>query len=126
MSSTVFITGSNSGVGLATTQLFLRKGWNVVATARHPEGAKELQELASGPNGNRLLILPLDLTNAVTFLPALDSTLSKFGAIHVLINNAGYAEYGVIEQIAMEDVRKQFDVNVFGGSNHLTADIHGC
>ncbi len=118
MAPTVFITRVNSGVGLASTKLFLEKGWNVVGTVRDVEAAKELKELASSKDAGELLIVPLDLLKPETLEPALDLALSKFGRVDVLVNNAGYSQYGVIEQLDMDDVRNQFEVNVFGAHSH--------
>jgi NAD(P)-dependent dehydrogenase (short-subunit alcohol dehydrogenase family) len=114
MASTVFITGANSGVGLATSRLFLEKGWNVVATVRDPEVATELKKLDAGSHDGVLLVTSLDLLKPDTFQPAFDVAVSRFQNVDVLVNNAGYAQYGVIEQLPMGEVRKQFEVNVFG------------
>ncbi|KAI3318256.1 NAD(P)-binding protein [Xylariaceae sp. AK1471] len=113
MSRTVFITGANSGVGLATTKIFLSNGWNVAATARRPAAATDLQQLVKS-NEAHLLVLGLDLVSPETFQPALDATVEKFGKIDVLINNAGYGQFGMMEALSMEDYRRQFEVNIFG------------
>ncbi|KAI0802957.1 NAD(P)-binding protein [Xylaria sp. FL0064] len=113
MSRTVFITGANSGIGLATTKIFLTNGWNVVATARKPDAATELQQLVAMDKA-RLLILTLNLVSAGTFQPALSAATEKFGKVDVLINNAGYGQFGMLEALDMEDYRRQFEVNTFG------------
>ncbi|KAI0427600.1 NAD(P)-binding protein [Xylaria sp. FL1042] len=113
MSRTVFITGANSGIGLATTKIFLANGWNVAATARRPEAATELQQLAA-INQAHLLILALDLVSPDTFQPALEDTTEKFGKVDVLVNNAGYGQFGMLEALDIEDYRRQFEVNTFG------------
>lgn len=115
MGRTIFITGANSGVGLASTKLFLSKGWNVVATARFPSASVDLQELAK-TNHEQLLLHQLDLLKPVTFKPAIDAGIGKFGKIDVLANNAGYGQPGMLELLSMEDYRRQFEVNVFGVS----------
>lgn len=111
MAKTVFITGANSGVGLATTKLFLSKGWNVAATARDTS-SPALQALDEGSGS--LLIQYLDLSKAQTFGPAIAGATGKFGQIDVLVNNAGYAQYGVLEQLDIDAIRHNFEVNVFG------------
>ncbi len=113
MTRTVFITGTNSGIGLATTKVFLSNGWNVVATARKPEAATDLQQLQKS-NGPQLLILPLDLLSEDTFQPALDAAVERFGTIDVLVNNAGYGQLGMMEALSMDDYRRQFEVNTLG------------
>ncbi|KAK7415496.1 hypothetical protein QQX98_005849 [Neonectria punicea] len=114
---TAFITGANSGVGLALTALFLAKGWNVAATARDTS-SPTLQGLA-GESGT-LLVQSLDLSKPASFQPALDGAIEKFGKIDVLINNAGYAQAGLLEHLDMDSIRKNFEVNVFALS-HLRA-----
>ncbi|CAM1506692.1 Fc.00g063330.m01.CDS01 [Cosmosporella sp. VM-42] len=111
MTQTAFITGANSGVGLATTKLFLSKGWNVVATARDPPSTT-LPTLAS--EAGTLITQPLDLTKPETFQPAIDGAIERFGKIDVLINNAGYGQFGILEQLDIDTIRKNFEVNVFG------------
>jgi NAD(P)-dependent dehydrogenase (short-subunit alcohol dehydrogenase family) len=113
MARTVFITGANSGVGLATVKVFAREGWNVVATARDPASATHLQEFAHSHEDN-ILIVVLDMTKPSTYQQALDAAINKFGKVDVLVNNAGYGQFGPLESLEMEDYRRQFDVNVFG------------
>ncbi|KAH7324872.1 hypothetical protein B0I35DRAFT_171398 [Stachybotrys elegans] len=113
MSSTVFITGANSGVGLATVKVFLSHGWNVVGSARNPDAAVDLQNLSLDAK-DKLLVLPLDMASPSTYQQALDSAVAKFGKIDVLINNAGYGQFGPLESLDMEDYRRQFDINLFG------------
>jgi NADP-dependent 3-hydroxy acid dehydrogenase YdfG len=108
MSKTVFITGASTGIGRATAQLFHQQGWNVVATMRAPEKSTELANL---PN---VLCLPVDVTQVETIHAAIDRAISHFGAIDVLVNNAGYALIGAFEACEMADIRSQFETNVFG------------
>ena len=113
MAQTVFITGANSGVGLATTRVFIKNGWNVVGTARNPEAAKDLQEIAKANEG-KVLITRLDITSPSTYQSAFDAAVKRYDKVDVLINNAGYGELGAMENLSMEDYRRQFDVNLFG------------
>ena len=112
MATTVFITGSRSGIGLSTAKLFYEKGWNVVATVRSLEDNSELQQLQS--NSNRFIILRLNLLDQSTIQPAIDAAISKFGRIDLLVNNAGYGQNGLFEMLPKEKVQEQFDVNLFG------------
>ncbi|KAK7691650.1 hypothetical protein QCA50_005049 [Cerrena zonata] len=109
MSKTVFITGTSTGIGLASAKLFFEKGWKVVATMRNPEGS-ELKEF----DPSRMFVLQLDVTDLSSIEQAIASAITKFGKIDLLINNAGYGQNGIFELISREQVKEQFDVNVFG------------
>ncbi|WYZ34493.1 hypothetical protein EsH8_I_000769 [Colletotrichum jinshuiense] len=113
MPGTVFITGANAGVGLATARLFLAQGFSVAATARNPSSSPELQELLS-QYPSALLVLPMDLLSPESIDSAVSSALSRFGRIDVLVNNAGYGQYGPLELISAPAVQNQFAANVFG------------
>ena len=108
MTQTVFITGTSSGYGRATAQLFLDRGWNVVATMRKPKPD------IFGSTSNRLKSLPLDVTDADSIRAALDEALETFGAIDVLVNNAGIGVVGAFEATSMTTVREVFETNTFG------------
>lgn len=108
MTQTVLITGTSSGYGKATAQLFLERGWNVVATMRTPKPD------IFGSKNSSLKVLPLDVTDADSIQAALDETLSTFGAIDVLVNNAGIGVVGIFEATPMTTVREVFETNTFG------------
>ena len=105
---TVLITGCSSGIGRATAKLFQRNGWRVVATLRHPDQETELKKL------DDVILLPLDVNDATSVGNAVNQALKKCGQIDVLINNAGYALMGAFENASEEQIRRQFDTNVFG------------
>lgn len=111
MTQTVFITGASSGIGLATAKLFQQQGWNVVATMRSPDKATELGSL------ERVICLPLDVTQPESIEQAIATTLSHFQRIDVLVNNAGYGLLGPFEATSPEQIQRQFDTNVFGLMN---------
>jgi NAD(P)-dependent dehydrogenase (short-subunit alcohol dehydrogenase family) len=108
MSKTVFITGASTGIGKATAELFQQQGWNVVATMRSPEKGTELANL---PN---VLCLHVDVTQVDTIYTAIDRAIAHFGAIDVVVNNAGYALIGAFEACEMAEIQRQFATNVFG------------
>ncbi|KAJ7226122.1 short-chain dehydrogenase reductase SDR [Mycena pura] len=107
---TIFITGSSSGIGLASAKLFHSVGWNVVATMRTPTPEYELVKM----DDPRMFVQPLDLQDFASIKPAVDAGITKFGRIDVLLNNAGYGQSGLFEAIPRDKVQEQFDVNLFG------------
>lgn len=113
MARTVFVVGSSSGIGLAIVNLFFSKGWNVAAGSRNPEESQDLQALRS-QDPQRLLLVPLDLTQPDTFQPAINAVNKAFSSIHVLVNNAGINVMGIFELLPQEKLRRQFEVNFFG------------
>lgn len=109
MTNTVFITGSSTGIGRETARYFSEKGWNVVATMRHPESRTTgLEGLAN------IMLLHLDVLDRESVKKAVASALTTFGAIDVLVNNAGYAAFGPFEASTPEAVERQFHTNVTG------------
>ena len=108
MTKTVLITGASSGYGKATAELFLERGWNVAATMRRPQ-----PDIFGSPN-NRLKLLPLDVTNSASISKAIADATAAFGAIDVLVNNAGIGIVGAFEATPMATVREVFETNTFG------------
>ncbi|MEM6784503.1 MAG: SDR family oxidoreductase [Bacteroidota bacterium] len=108
MTRTILITGSSSGIGRATALHFQDQGWNVIATMRSPEKETELNQL------DRVLVTRLDVQDAASIISAVEAGMKRFGRIDVLLNNAGYGAYGVLEATPISEVRRQFDVNVIG------------
>jgi NAD(P)-dependent dehydrogenase (short-subunit alcohol dehydrogenase family) len=102
-SRAVLITGCSSGIGHATALKLAHDGWTVYATARRPETLDELQ--AAGCH-----TLALDVTDEDSMRAAVEAV----GTVGVLINNAGYSQSGAVESVPMDDVRRQFETNVFG------------
>jgi short-subunit dehydrogenase len=108
MTQCVLITGASCGIGLATAEYFHRQGWNVAASMREPTKAPILGEHPG-------LIYPkLDVTDPKSIQSAVDEVLERWGRIDVLVNNAGYGLIGPFEAADEMQVRRQFDVNVFG------------
>ncbi|MDR0199899.1 MAG: SDR family NAD(P)-dependent oxidoreductase [Streptococcaceae bacterium] len=101
----VLITGASKGMGYEATKLFASKGWQVVA------GARRVAEI---PSGKTITALKLDVTNHESNQAFVSATLEKFGRVDVLLNNAGYGAFGPIEEIPLEEARRQFEVNFFG------------
>ncbi|WP_428262620.1 SDR family oxidoreductase [Haliangium sp.] len=108
MSNTVLITGSSGNLGRATAKFFQRNGWNVVATMRSPDQEQELSAL------DNVLVTRLDVQDTASISAAVEAGIARFGGIDVLVNNAGYGEYGLLEATPEDKIRSQFEVNVIG------------
>jgi NAD(P)-dependent dehydrogenase (short-subunit alcohol dehydrogenase family) len=107
ISKAVLITGCSTGIGRATAELLAGKGWTVYATARKLETVADLA--ARGCK-----TLALDVCDDASIRAAVQSIEHAEGTIGVLINNAGYGQEGPVEEVPMEQVRRQFETNVFG------------
>jgi NAD(P)-dependent dehydrogenase (short-subunit alcohol dehydrogenase family) len=107
ISKAVLITGCSSGIGRATAQRLAGKGWTVYASARR---ASSIADLAA--TGCRTL--SLDVTDEASMQAAVATVEAEHGAVGVLVNNAGYSQSGAVESVSIEDVRRQFETNVFG------------
>ena len=111
MDKVVLITGASSGIGLETAKLFQTKNWKVAATMRRPEDVPDLDNIVDVER------LRLDVTDASSVRSAIDQTLDRFGRIDVVVNNAGYGLLGPFEAATEEQLRRQFETNVFGVFN---------
>jgi NAD(P)-dependent dehydrogenase (short-subunit alcohol dehydrogenase family) len=101
------ITGCSTGIGRATAERLARAGHTVYATARRPESIEGLRE-----SGCRTL--ELDVTSEESMSAAVARVEEAEGAVGVLVNNAGYSQNGAVETVPLDDVRAQFETNVFG------------
>lgn len=108
MTRTILVTGASSGIGKASAVLFADRGWNVVATMRNTDDGAELA------GRDNVLVTALDLLDSESITASVADAIDRFGAIDVLLNNAGYGAYGPLEATPMSVLRRQFDVNVFG------------
>ena len=109
MNKTILITGCGSGIGRMTAKFFQEKGWNVSATVRgNPQDDAELNALSN------VLVTALDVTDEKTIKASVAQTIERFGKIDVLLNNAGYGSYGILEATPESAIRMQYDVNVIG------------
>lgn len=102
------ITGCSTGIGRATAEHLAREGWKVFATARRVESIEDLR--ASG-----IAVMPLDVTDEASMETAVRAAeVAAEGPVGVLVNNAGYGLQGPAETTPMEEIRRQFETNVFG------------
>lgn len=103
----ILLTGASSGIGYQTAEMLAKQGHIVYGAARRVEKIEPLREFGVRP-------LKLDVTDETSVNEAIDTIIADEQRIDVLINNAGYGSYGAIEDVAIEEARRQFDVNLFG------------
>lgn len=101
------VTGASSGIGKETAKLLSAKGYAVYAAARRVEKMKDLEKLG-------VHLVEMDVTDDQSMIAGVKAILSKEESIDVLVNNAGYGSYGAIEDVSMDEARRQLDVNLFG------------
>jgi NAD(P)-dependent dehydrogenase (short-subunit alcohol dehydrogenase family) len=107
VSRAVLITGCSSGIGHETAKHLAADGWTVYASARRPESIADLG--AAGCH-----TLALDVTDEGSMQAAIAAVEEAEGAVGVLVNNAGYSQSGAVETLSMDQLRAQFETNVFG------------
>jgi NAD(P)-dependent dehydrogenase (short-subunit alcohol dehydrogenase family) len=104
----VLVTGCSSGIGRATAMLLRDGDWDVISTARRAEDISKLEEDGLNP-------VLLELADSDSVAVASEEILERFGGtMGALVNNAGYAQFGAVEDLSREDLRRQFEVNLFG------------
>jgi NAD(P)-dependent dehydrogenase (short-subunit alcohol dehydrogenase family) len=104
---TALVTGASSGIGEATALKLHELGYTVYGAARR---AERLQQLAS----RGIRPLAMDVTDDDSMRAGVEQIVAETGRLDVLVNNAGYGSYGAIEDVPLDEARRQFDVNVFG------------
>jgi NAD(P)-dependent dehydrogenase (short-subunit alcohol dehydrogenase family) len=107
------VTGSSSGIGLESALLLARNGYITYATMRSPEKDTAIKT-AVQKEGLPVMIVRLDVTDDNSVKNAVDHVISEAGRIDILVNNAGYALGGALEDLAMEEIKSQFETNFFG------------
>jgi NAD(P)-dependent dehydrogenase (short-subunit alcohol dehydrogenase family) len=117
MQETWFITGASRGLGVQIAKTAMRAGDRVVAAGRKRTAVNS----SLGPDSNQLLSVELDVTDADQARAAVDAAVSRFGAIDVLVNNAGYGHLGFFEETTIQDAQTQFATNLFGVFNVIRA-----
>jgi NAD(P)-dependent dehydrogenase (short-subunit alcohol dehydrogenase family) len=122
--SVVLVTGSSSGIGLATALHFARQGWNVHAGVRNPATVTELQQAITA---ERLPITPvaIDVDDAGSVTRGVGEVLARAGRIDALVNNAGIGGGGAIEDVPVDWARSLFETNYFGTIRMTQAVLPG-
>ena len=103
----ILITGASSGIGYDAAQTLAQQGHRVYAAARRVERMEPLKTMG-------VQVISMDVTDEASMQKGVESVIQAEGKIDVLINNAGYGYFGAIENVPMEEARKQLEVNVFG------------
>ena len=120
----IFITGSSTGIGLATAVAFGRAGHNVYATMRNPDRAPELASIAAKER-LPIKVLPMDVDNEASVGKAVAGARDESGRIDVLVNNAGIAVTGPVEELPLADFRRVMETNYFGALRCIQAVVPG-
>nr|WP_221187511.1 oxidoreductase [Luteimonas sp. RC10] len=116
----MLITGVSSGFGRALAQAALAAGHRVVGTVRSPQAQQAFEALGAGAVGR-----VLDVTDFDAIPGVVDAIKADIGPLDVLVNNAGYGHEGVLEESPLDELRRQFDVNVFGAVAMIKAVLPG-
>jgi NAD(P)-dependent dehydrogenase (short-subunit alcohol dehydrogenase family) len=109
-----YITGASQGLGLSLIKQLLSAGYRVAATSRSATG---LQKAVGTTLPNQFLPLGVDLTSAESIRDSIEQTVATFGAVDVIVNNAGYGMEGTVEEVEEEKVRAIFEINVLAAIN---------
>jgi len=107
MQKTALVTGASAGIGEATVKRLIQDGYRVFAAARRLDRMAPLARLGAE-------LIALDLTDDASILAAVETIRAATGRLDLLVNNAGYGSYGAIEDVPMDEARRQMEVNVFG------------
>jgi NAD(P)-dependent dehydrogenase (short-subunit alcohol dehydrogenase family) len=113
------VTGASKGLGLVLVQELLSRGYRVAATSRSaPDLIRRLGEASA-----QFLPLQMELGDPKSVAEAIAATKRHFGALDVVVNNAGYGQMGTVEEVTDAEARRNYDVNVFGTLNVLRAAL---
>lgn len=118
----VIVTGTSSGIGFETAVLLARNGFMTYATMRNPVKSTRLSDLANKEKLD-IKIRKLDVNDETGINETIDQVISETGRIDVLVNNAGYAIFGALEDTALDEIREQFETNFFGPVRTIKAVI---
>ena len=112
MEKVALVTGSSSGIGYETALALARDGYHTFASMRDTSKAEELKKTANKEN-LPITVIELDVDNEASIVEAIKKVMSDANRIDVLVNNAGYGQFGCTEDISTDDFRKQFETNFF-------------
>jgi NAD(P)-dependent dehydrogenase (short-subunit alcohol dehydrogenase family) len=107
------ITGSSSGIGLESTLVLARNGYTTYATMRSPDKDTTIKAIVHNKD-LPIRVVQLDVTDDNSVKNAVDHIISEAGMIDILVNNAGYGLVGPLEDLSMEEIKSQYETNLFG------------
>ena len=113
MAKVAIVTGSSSGIGYETSLLLARNEFETYATMRNLKKSIDLQKIAAEER-IPLKVLPLDVNDDTSVSNAIDTIVKENGRIDVLVNNAGYDVFGSLEELTIDEIKGQFETNLFG------------
>src|SRR5262249_41905128 len=120
-SSTWLITGCSTGFGRELARTVVARGYRAVVTARNPA---QVEDIVAG-HGDHAMALPLDVTNSAQVTETVRRAEERFGGIHVLVNNAGIGYFAAVEESDEAEVRRMFEINIFGLARMTRAVLPG-
>jgi NAD(P)-dependent dehydrogenase (short-subunit alcohol dehydrogenase family) len=112
MEKVALVTGSSSGIGYETALALARDGYHTFASMRNTSKSKELTKTSDKEN-LPITVIDLDVDNEDSIVEAIKKVMSDANRIDVLVNNAGYGQFGCTEDVSTDDFRKQFETNFF-------------
>jgi NAD(P)-dependent dehydrogenase (short-subunit alcohol dehydrogenase family) len=107
------VTGSSTGIGFETSLMLARNGYFTYATMRDIQKSKEIERIAQEEN-LPIRIVEMDVDNDNSVKTTIEKIISERNRIHILVNNAGYGLFGALEDLPMEEIKRQYETNVFG------------
>ena len=112
MEKVALVTGSSSGIGYETSLALARDGYHTFASMRDTNKAEELKKIAEKEKLS-ISVIELDVDKEDSIVAAIKKVISDASRIDVLVNNAGYGQFGCTEDVSVEEFRKQFETNFF-------------
>ena len=112
MEKVALVTGSSSGIGLETALALARDGYRTFASMRDIHKSEKLEEAAKKENLS-IDVIELDVDKEESIVSAIKKIVEDSGRLDVLVNNAGYGQFGCTEDVSVDDFRKQFETNFF-------------
>ena len=107
------VTGSSTGIGFETSLMLARNGYFTYATMRDIQKSKEIERIAQQEN-LPIRIVEMDVDNDNSVKTTIEKIISERNRIDILVNNAGYGLFGALEDVPMEEIKRQYETNVFG------------